>query len=103
MIEVKESENGLFQVIVKAVNGWIIMKSEKFSSKIYCKNNMQLILKYSYDYNNYEKKVSKKGKYYFTLKAFNGQVIGISPMYESEAGRENGIYSVIKTLNGIYS
>ena len=37
-----------------------------------------------------------KNKPYFNLKAGNGQVIGTSELYESEAGRENGIESVKK-------
>ena len=35
-------------------------------------------------------------KLYFNLKATNGQVIGVSEMYESESGRDNGIESVKK-------
>ena len=37
---------------------------------------------------------SKNGKYYFNLKATNGQIIGTSQMYESVASRDNGIASV---------
>jgi hypothetical protein len=42
----------------------------------------------------FEKNVAKNGKFYFNLKASNGQVIGNSEMYESEVARENGIKSV---------
>ncbi|MPM83056.1 hypothetical protein SDC9_130119 [bioreactor metagenome] len=38
--------------------------------------------------------MAKNGKFYFNLKAVNGQVIGNSEIYESEAARENGIKSV---------
>ncbi len=41
-----------------------------------------------------EKKTSTNGKYYFNLKAGNGQIIGTSEMYESTSGRESGIESV---------
>lgn len=34
------------------------------------------------------------GKYYFNLKATNGQIIGSSQMYADESGRDNGIASV---------
>jgi len=43
-----------------------------------------------------EKKTSTNGKYYFVLKASNGQVIGTSEMYEYPSGRENGI-EVVKS------
>ncbi|NRB54290.1 MAG: YegP family protein [Saprospiraceae bacterium] len=38
----------------------------------------------------------KSGKFYFRLKATNGQVILASEAYEKKAGAENGIQSVIK-------
>ncbi|MEQ8658518.1 MAG: YegP family protein [Hyphomicrobiales bacterium] len=44
----------------------------------------------------FEKKKSKNGKSMFNLKASNGQVIGTSEMYESEASCDNGIASVMK-------
>lgn len=51
------------------------------------------------DDTKYNRKLSTNKKPYFNLKAANGQVIGTSEMYESEAGMENGIASVKK--NGI--
>ena len=44
----------------------------------------------------YERKEAKNGAPYFNLKAGNGQVIGTSEMYSSEAARDNGIESVKK-------
>jgi len=38
--------------------------------------------------------MSRNNKYYFNLKASNGQIIGTSEMYESAGGRDNGIESV---------
>jgi uncharacterized protein len=52
-----------------------------------------------FDDSKYERKQSINNKPYFVLKAANGQVIGNSEMYESEAGMENGIESV--KWNGI--
>jgi uncharacterized protein YegP (UPF0339 family) len=36
------------------------------------------------------------GKFYFSLKAANNQIIGNSQMYASESGSDKGIESVIK-------
>ena len=44
----------------------------------------------------FERLVAKSGKPYFVIKAGNHQVIGQSQQYESEAGRDNGIESVMK-------
>jgi len=45
----------------------------------------------------YQRKTASNGQYYFTLTATNGQTIGVSEMYASESGRENGIEAVKKT------
>ncbi|HEY9178319.1 MAG TPA: YegP family protein, partial [Flavipsychrobacter sp.] len=39
-------------------------------------------------------------KFYFNLKAANGQIIGTSQMYESAQGRDNGIASVKSNAPG---
>ena len=44
----------------------------------------------------FEVKVAKNGKPYFNLKASNGQVVGASQMYASEATMKAGIASVAK-------
>ncbi len=44
----------------------------------------------------FDRKTATNGKYYFNLKATNGQIIGSSEMYESASGMENGIESVKK-------
>ncbi|WP_323031722.1 YegP family protein [Brachymonas denitrificans] len=42
----------------------------------------------------FDLKKSSNGKFFFSLKAGNGQVIGQSQMYSSEATRDAGIESV---------
>jgi uncharacterized protein YegP (UPF0339 family) len=42
----------------------------------------------------YEIKKAKDGKFYFNLKASNGQVILTSQMYKEKSGAKNGIESV---------
>lgn len=44
----------------------------------------------------FELKTSSNGKFYFNLKAGNGQIILSSEMYESKSAAENGIASVKK-------
>ena len=48
------------------------------------------------EYERFEKKTSKSGKFFFVLQSGNHQVIGQSEMYNSESGRNNGIESVKK-------
>lgn len=86
--------NGDFQFNLKAGNGQVILASQGYADKGGCKNGIESVKKNSPDDGRYERKMSSNGKWFFNLLAGNGQVIGTSEMYESEAGRENGIASV---------
>lgn len=87
-------KNGEFQFNLKAVNGQIILASEGYTTKVSCLNGIESVKKNSKDDSKFDKKESSNGKYYFNLKASNGQIIGTSEMYESAAGRDKGIESV---------
>ena len=87
--------NGEFQFNLQAGNGQVILTSEGYSAKTGCLNGIESVRKNSDDDGRYDRKESSNGKFYFPLKAGNGQVIGNSQMYESEAGRDNGIESVM--------
>ena len=65
-----------------------------------CVNGIESVKKNSAKADMFEKKDSTNDKYYFNLKATNGQVIGSSQMYTSTAGRDNGIASVQKNAPG---
>lgn len=89
-------KNGEFQFNLKANNGQTILGSEGYSSKANCLNGIDSVRKNSQDDGRFDRKTSSNGKYYFNLKASNGQIIGTSEMYESSNGMENGIESVKK-------
>ena len=88
--------NGEFQFNLKADNGQTILASEGYSTKAACENGIESVKKNASDDARYDKKTSTNGKYFFNLKATNGQIIGSSEMYESTSGRDNGIESVKK-------
>lgn len=88
--------NGEFQFNLKAGNGQTILASEGYSTKTACENGIESVRKNSQEDGRYDRKESSNGKYYFNLKASNGQIIGNSEIYESIASRENGIESVKK-------
>lgn len=86
--------NGDFQFNLKAGNGQVILTSQGYADKSGCRNGIDSVKKNSTDDARYERKVSSNQKFFFNLLAGNGQVIGTSEMYESEASRDNGIASV---------
>jgi len=91
---ITKRKNGEFQFNLKAGNGQTILSSEGYSAKASCENGIESVRKNSQDDSKYESNTSSNGKYYFNLKATNGQIIGTSEMYESAANRDNGIASV---------
>ena len=94
--EITQRKNGEFQFNLKASNGEIILTSEGYTAKEGCKNGIESVKKNSQNDDRFERKLSSNGKFFFNLKATNGQVIGTSEMYESETSREKGIASVKK-------
>ena len=88
--------NGEFQFNLKAGNGQVILASEGYTTKAACENGIESVKKNSQDDARFERLTSKNDKFYFLLKATNGQSIGSSEMYESVASRDNGIESVKK-------
>ena len=97
---ITKRSNGEYQFNLKAGNGQVILASEGYAAKSSCENGIESVKKNAQDDSKFEKKTSSNGKYYFSLKASNGQIIGSSEMYESTAARDNGIESVQKNAPG---
>ena len=87
-------KNGEFQFSLKAGNGQEILASEGYTTKAACLNGVESVKKNSQEDARFERKTSSNEKFYFNLKATNGQVIGTSQMYATEENRDNGIASV---------
>ena len=94
--EVYTDKAGETRFRLKAGNGQTILASEGYKKKASCMNGIESVRKNAASETRFEKKKSKNGKWMFNLKATNGQVIGTSEMYESEASCDNGIASVAK-------
>jgi uncharacterized protein len=98
-IIVKRS-NGQFQFNLQAENGEIILTSEGYITNSSCRNGIECVRGDSHNDKNYSRKMSADSKYYFTLKAGNGEVTGVSEMYETAAGRDKGIEAVKANTDG---
>lgn len=97
---IKTGINGQYYFSLKADNGQKILSSEGYISKAGCLNGIDSVKANSNADGNYDRRATTNGKYYFNLKASNGQIIGTSEMYESSSGRENGIESVKSNAPG---
>ncbi len=94
--EIKKSTNGKFHFNLKAGNGQVILSGEMYETRGACENGIESVRKNAGDASRFEKRASTKGDPYFILKAGNGQEIGRSEMYSSDAACDSGIESVQK-------
>ncbi|MBQ4821924.1 YegP family protein [Aquimarina sp. MMG016] len=100
MFELKNKEGSSYHFTLKAKNGQVILSSEVYNSKAAAQNGIASVQKNASEDGRYERKTAKDGRFFFNLKATNGQVIGSSQMYSSESGMENGINSVKENAPG---
>jgi hypothetical protein len=94
--ELYKDKKGEYRFRLKASNGQIILVSEAYKARGSAEKGIESVQNNASTDGRYERKETKGSKYMFNLKATNGQVIGTSEQYESEASREAGIESVKK-------
>lgn len=93
---IKNKETGTFHFVLKAKNGQVILTSESYNSKSSALNGIASVQNNCGDDTRFERKTSRNGKFFFNLKAKNGQIIGSSQLYVAESGLQNGIVSIQK-------
>ena len=71
--------------------GTTIVRSENYSAKKSALNGVESVKKNASDDSRYELKDSANGKFYFNLKASNGQVVGTSGMFASQDERQQAM------------
>lgn len=97
--ELSKSSDGQFRFVLKAGNAETILTSELYKEKASANNGIASVQANCGNDNRYEKKTAANGKFHFNLKAANGQVIGTSQLYATEADRDKGVASV--RANGV--
>ncbi len=90
-----ERANGEFQFVLRSDNGSALLMSEGYTTSSARDNGIDSVRKNASDEGRYAAMESSNGKLYFNLKAGNGQVIGSSPMFESEGAREAAMSAVM--------
>ena len=77
-------------------NNTIILTSETYKSRASLDSGIESVKKNAGNDSRYTRTTTPTGKFRFALTATNGQTIGTSENYESEAARDSGIESVKK-------
>ena len=92
--ELSKTEVGQFNFSLRGEEVKTLLRSEQYTSKSSAQNGIESIRKNAAEDKRYELKESSNGKFYFNLKAVNGQVIGTSPMFGSAEARDTVIAQV---------
>lgn len=91
---ISQRSNGQYYFSLKAENGEIILTSEGYTSKMGCMNGVDSVKKNAQEDSKFDRRTTSNGKFFFNLKAANGEIIGRSELYQAESSRENGIEAV---------
>lgn len=92
--QISSTSNDKFMFNLKAENNQVILTSQVYEQKQSAIAGIESVQVNGSDAKNFEHKVSTAGEPYFVLKAQNGEIIGNSQMYSSEAAAQVGIASV---------
>lgn len=92
--ELKRTSNDQFRFNLIAANGEIILTSETYLHRQGAENGIESVRSNAVHDHCFERKTAFDGSPYFVLKAGNGEIIGNSEMYSSNAAMEHGITSV---------
>lgn len=93
--EIRLSKDGQYYYVLRsAYNGEPLLTGEMHPYKQGCQRSIDSVKKNCTNDNRYAKDISTNLKYYFVLKAENGEPLGISELYASSFNRDNGISAV---------
>lgn len=90
--------DGRYYFHLKANNGQIVLQSQSYASKSGATSGINSVRSNGANAARFEVREARDGHFYFVLKAGNGQVIGVSEMYESKSNAERGVTAVIGLL-----
>jgi len=87
----------MYHFSFKTKNGHILLKSMLFNSKTELKKTIEDLSPLEKQ-SIFERRTNNDGKFLFNLKNKEGTIIGVSKLYSSEAGMENGIKNFKKSF-----
>ena len=102
MIAIKKDSNNKYSFNFKAKSGRILLNSIPFNNKLEITKTVNELKSNNDRELVFERKTNFDGKFLFNLKNKQGQLIGSSKLYDSEAGLENGINNAKDSINSIF-
>ena len=99
--EVLVGASGQFRFNVYAKNGKIILSSEQYTTEAAAYNGAFAVQTEGQNASAYTLNTNSAGGFYFTVKAQNGEIVGVSQQYTTKAAAESSmasLQSLLKTL-----
>ena len=90
----KRAAGSQYMFNLKAGNGETILTSENYASKQGAHNGIASVRIHSPQDGNYRESTASNGQFFFVLVASNGETLGRSETYTTQAARDTGIQSV---------
>jgi uncharacterized protein YegP (UPF0339 family) len=100
-VEVAQGATEQFHFNLHAANGEVVLSSESYTTAAAAWNGAFAVQDAAALASSFAIKTAADGRFYFTVTALNGQVVGISQMYMTSAGATAGITSVTTVLKSM--
>lgn len=97
-VQVEQGVSGQFRFNVFAQNGQVVLSSEAYSTAAAAWNGAFAVQDAATLETSFNVLGATDGRFYFTLTAQNGQIVGVSQMYTTTESAHSGIASVTATL-----
>jgi uncharacterized protein YegP (UPF0339 family) len=100
-VDVAVGDTGKFHFNFHAKNGQIVLSSESYTTEAAAFNGAYAVQVEGQNAAAYTLKQSASGSFYFTVKASNHEIIGVSQQYTTKAGAEAGMEALRALLPSI--
>ena len=91
VFKLNTTDGGQFNFSLKNDADKTLVKSEQYNTKSAAENGIESVKNNADNAARYDAKASDSCKFYFNLKAGNGQIIATSPMFADAAARDAAI------------
>jgi uncharacterized protein YegP (UPF0339 family) len=85
---------------LRAANGEIVLQSEGYTTSANAKNGVASVTSNGKDARRYQLLEAANGRFYFVLRATNGQIIAVGQTYSSKYAAQTGIDTCVALLGG---
>ncbi len=101
MIEINKKGANSFSFKLKTESGHTLLKSVEYPNKEIIERTVANLRPIENNTLRFERRTNHEGFFLFDIKNSNGQLIGHSQNYTSEAGMENGIKNLINNMESL--